>query len=84
MADPDLSEFRALTNYTKQIPCQIVQVREELKGEEVKQLEAAMEAEPHQITNMAITKWLEVRGHHVIWQRVRQHRIGQCSCAKPF
>ena len=82
MSDVDLSEFEALTRNTRQKPCEIRGVLEQLGAKEKGQLQSAMASEPSQISNVAISKWLEARDHAVIWQRVRQHRTGQCSCAR--
>ena len=74
----DLSEFHELS--TNGRACKVRLAIEKLDAEEVKQLEAALAEDQAVITNAAIQKWLERRGHEMHPQTVLSHRKGNCAC----
>lgn len=86
MPTPDLSEFEALSQ-PKKPPCTMGlilagELDPKLSPEDVAKLEAAMATDMGVITNAAIAKWLESRGHSLHSQRVLTHRKGTCRCGK--
>lgn len=78
---PDLSEFLALSK-PKKPRCRVAVVLGELQAPENEKLEAALATDQGVIPNVAVSKWLEARGHDVGWQNVLSHRAGRCSCGR--
>lgn len=79
-AEPDLSEFRALSKRADQRnPCKIGQALEALPRDQRNQLVAAL-ADPAHITVGAIATWCEVRQLDVSVSAVSSHRRRKCKC----
>lgn len=81
-AEPDLSEFVALTGpRNKKKPCRVGAILEQLDATEAQQLRAAIAATADgTITVGAVVKWLEARGHDMDQNGVVHHRGRRCSC----
>lgn len=86
MPTPDLSEFEALSQPKKR-PCSLGliiagELEPALSPDDLAKLDAALATDQGIITNAAIAKWLEGRGHSLHSQRVLTHRKGTCRCGK--
>lgn len=79
--DVDLSEFLKHSLPRKK-PCSIATAAKTLKPLEREQLAAACAHDPGVITNGAVVRWLDVRGHAVSNNAVVVHRKGVCSCGR--
>lgn len=78
MAEPDLSEFVALSKPTRK-PCAVCVAAKMLKLGDRTALEAACATERHTITSNAIRLWLDGRGHVVSVNALTAHRDGKCN-----
>lgn len=78
---PDLSEFFKLSRPKKK-PCVIgfAITEKKLKGEAIKQLDAACATDTNFITHGAIVQWLAARGVEATVSAVVNHRKGTCTC----
>ena len=82
MSTPSLEEFEAL-NPSKLQPCKVGVVRDLLADEDRDKLDAALEAPKTRISNAAIIKWVEQRGHTPpSVTSVTAHRKRTCTCTK--
>ena len=82
MPDVDLSEFEALSNPKNGRPCLVAVALGKLNAGERAKLTAALAEDQSAITNAAISKWLETRGHEVHFMRIVSHRKGSCRCGR--
>jgi hypothetical protein len=78
-AKVDLSEFYRLSSPKKK-PCRVGFAREQIKTDELEQLDAALAADHGIITNSAVVQWLAARKHDVSVSAVVSHRKGTCTC----
>lgn len=78
-SQPDLTEFYKLARPKKK-KCHIRFVMDQLKDEEIVQLQAACEADPGIINTGAIRDWLAQRGHKVSIPAITNHRRETCTC----
>ena len=80
-AEPDLSEFVALTRGRKRKPCLVAEAAATLPPQEAKQLEAAIAAtESGPITVSAVLEWLKQRDHVLQQNHISRHRARRCPC----
>jgi hypothetical protein len=79
---PDLTEFFKYSK-PKKPPCKIGVALGKLRGEQKKQLVAALGTDNAIITGSAIVQWLEKRVKEIDFNTsaVRSHRERKCSCA---
>ena len=85
MPDVDLSEIEAFDKPNRERqPCAVVKTLEHLKPKDRALLDAAC-ARPQKgegsLSNMALEKWLDAKGHKVTWQAIRNHRSQPRVCA---
>lgn len=62
------------------LPCVVVRVREGLKGQDLKDFEAALMDPAIQLT--ALRRVLVARGFHIPRNALNRHRSGDCGCAR--
>ena len=86
--EPDLSEFIALSNRSKNAPCRVLGLIASFKPAERQQLIAALtysdSCSAEYISNTAIVKWISRHGGPSLHPNALvYHRSGGCSCHDP-
>lgn len=79
MAEPDLSEFLTASR-PKKPTCGVGIALPEMSKDDQQKLTAAINAGVGIITNTAVQKWLQARGHSINSTQITAHRHGTCSC----
>ena len=74
-----LSEIKELEN-RKGTRCGWTKAEAQFKGEDKKDLDAALE--DLAITSTAIAKWISKQGLSISAHVIQRHRRGECSCEK--
>lgn len=62
------------------LPCVVVRVRKELKGQDLKDFEALLADET--VFATALTRALRNRGFQVARAAIQRHRGGECGCPR--
>lgn len=77
---PDLSEFIKYAMRSKKAPCKVGLARDQLAGQDLTNLDAAIEDHPR-IPNSAVEEFLRVRDlKGVTGSALTSHRKGTCTC----